>query len=88
MNIFIPQSVQTRIELEEIADTQLQMITPATSVPIMGIVQDGLLGAYNLTQPTMKIDWKSAMNIMSYTTIDDFSSFKKGTEGYIWYWAR
>ncbi len=80
MNIFLPQSNQTRIELEDIADVQRQIITPALSVPIIGIVQDGLIGGYNLTQPTMKIDWKSAMNIISYTTIDDFSAFKKDSE--------
>lgn len=80
MNIFLPQSNQTKIELEEIADVQRQVITPALSVPIIGIVQDGLLGAYTLTQPTMKIDWKSAMNIISYTSIDDFSSFKKNQD--------
>ena len=77
MNIFLPQSNQAQIELEEIVDVQKQIITPATSTPIMGMVQDGLLSSYNLTQPTMKIDWKSAMNIISYTTFDDFSSFKK-----------
>lgn len=77
MNIFLPQSNQTQIELEEIVDVQKQLITPATSTPIMGMVQDGLLASYNLTQPTMKIDWKSAMNIISYTTFDDLSSFKK-----------
>ncbi|CAH6421790.1 DNA-directed RNA polymerase subunit RPB1, partial [uncultured virus] len=43
-------------------------------------VQDGLLGAYNLTAPTMRIEWKDAMNIVSYTTLDDFSAFKKGQE--------
>lgn len=80
MNIFLPQSVQTRLELEQIADVQRNIITPALSVPIIGIVQDGLLGAYNLTQPTMNIDWKSAMNIISYTSIDDFSAFKKNKE--------
>ena len=77
MNIFIPQSIQTMIELEEIADVRRQIITPATSVPIIGVVQDSLLGAYNLTQPTMRVDWKDAMNIISYTMIDDFSAFKK-----------
>jgi len=80
MNIFIPQSPQTRIELEEIVAVERQIITPAQSVPIIGIVQDGLLGAFNLTQPSMKIDWKSAMNIVSYTTLDDFSKIKKNTE--------
>jgi len=77
MNIFLFQSLQTRIELEEIADVRKQIISPASGVPIIGIVQDGLIGAYNLTQPSMMIDWKDAMNIISYTTMDDFSAFKK-----------
>src|SRR3989338_6683121 len=80
MNIFIPQSLQTQIELEEIACVERQIITPTTSKTIIGIVQDGLLGAYNLTSPTVRIDWRNAMNIMSYTTIEDFASLKKNTE--------
>lgn len=80
MNIFLSQSLQTQIELEEIADVKRQIITPATSRTVIGIVQDGLLGAYNLTSPTMRIDWRNAMNIMSYTSIDDFATFKKDKE--------
>jgi DNA-directed RNA polymerase II subunit RPB1 len=80
MNIFLPQSEQAMIELEEIADVKRQIITPRTSTPIIGIKQDGLLGAYNLTSPNMKIDWKDVMNIISYTTIDDFDAFKKDKE--------
>lgn len=80
MNIFLPQSVQSKIELEEIADVKRQIITPATSRTIIGIVQDGLIGSYNLTSPNMRIDWRSAMNIMSYTSIDKFSSFKKNKD--------
>ena len=80
MNIFVPQSITSQIELEEISDVKKQIITPATSGTIIGIVQDGLLGAYNLTSPTMKIDWRNAMNIMSYTSIEDFASFKKNTD--------
>lgn len=77
MNIFVPQSLATMIELKEIADVKRNIITPRLSVPIIGIVQDGLLGSYNLTQPNMRIDWKSAMNIMSYTTIDNLETMKK-----------
>jgi len=77
MNIFIPQSLQSRIELEEIADVKQQIITPSTSTTVIGIVQDGLLGAYNLTDDRIKIDWRSAMNIISYTSVDNFSSMKK-----------
>jgi DNA-directed RNA polymerase beta' subunit len=65
------------MELGEIADVKRQIITPRLSTPIIGVVQDGLLGAYNLTSPNMSIDWRDAMNIISYTTIDDFSAFKK-----------
>lgn len=80
MNIFVPQSIQTQIELEEIADVKRQIITPSTSRTIIGIVQDGLLGAYNLTSTNIKIDWRNTMNIISYTSIEDLSILKKGEE--------
>lgn len=80
MNIFVPQTLQTQIELEEIACVEKQIITPTTSKTIIGIVQDGLLGAYNLTAPSLRIDWRSAMNIMSYTSIEDFSNIKKNKD--------
>lgn len=76
-NIFVPQSLQTQVELEEIAAVERQLIDPGNSKTVLGIVQDGLLGAYNLTSPTVRIDWRSAMNIMSYTSLEDFSSIKK-----------
>lgn len=80
MNVFLPESLQTQIELEEIACVEKQIITPTTSKTIVGIVQDGLLGAYNLTSPTIRIDWRNAMNIMSYTSLEDFSVIKKNKE--------
>lgn len=80
MNIFVPQSIQTKIELSEIADVQNQIISPRVSTPIIGVVQDGVLGAYNLTAPSMSINWKDAMNIISYTTLDNFSEIKKNKD--------
>lgn len=77
MNVFAPQSIQTRIELEEIVDVKKQIITPSKSVTIYGIKQDGLLGAYNLTDDKTIINWRDAMNIMSYTTFDDFKRLQK-----------
>jgi len=64
--------------LEEIACVEKQIISPTSSKTVIGIVQDGLLGAYNLTDPKLKIDWRSAMNIMSYTSMESFKKFKKG----------
>ncbi len=80
MNIFVPQSVQAQIELSDIADVKREFVTPGSSAPIIGVIQDNLVGSYNLTQPTMRIDWKDAMNIVSYTSIDDFSYFKKNQD--------
>lgn len=77
MNIFIPQSYQTMIELDEIANAEKQLITPTTSKTIIGIVQDGLIGAYNLTNPNMKMDWRNAMNILAYTSIEELGQIEK-----------
>jgi DNA-directed RNA polymerase II subunit RPB1 len=77
MNIFCPQSLEAQIELEEIADVKLQIITPQSSAPIIGILQDGILGAYNLTSPNSMIDWRTTMNIMTATDIDKLDLFKK-----------
>ncbi len=77
MNIFIPQSIQTQIELEEIADVKKQIINPSTSMTIIGVAEDGLLGSYNLTDPTVRVNWKSAMNIISYTGADLFNNMHK-----------
>jgi DNA-directed RNA polymerase beta' subunit len=77
MNIFCPQSIQAQIELEQIADVKLQIITPQSSAPIIGIVQDGLLGSYNLTIDSEIIDWRSTMNMLASTDIEDLGKFKK-----------
>jgi len=80
MNAFICQSIQTQIELKEIAAVELQIISSTRSQAIIGIVQDGLLGAHNLTSPTVTVYWRDAMNIIAYTSIEDFSVVKKNKD--------
>ena len=77
MNIFLPQSIQTQVELEEIADVRLQIISPSSSKTSIGVVQDGLLGVYNMTDDSMKIDYRNAMNILACTNQKTFEIFKK-----------
>ena len=77
MNVFVCQSIQTQIELEEIADVKKQIISPSSSRTSIGLAQDGLVGAFNLTAPHMKINWKNSMNILSYTNFDNFDTIKK-----------
>lgn len=77
MNIFVPQSVQTAMELEMMADVKRNIITPRLSVPIIGGVQDCLLGIYNMTAESTVVDWKDAMNIMSYVEVTSIEPIKK-----------
>jgi DNA-directed RNA polymerase II subunit RPB1 len=39
MNLHVPQSMETRAELENIHMTPRQIITPQANCPVMGIVQ-------------------------------------------------
>src|ERR1700722_18833123 len=80
MNVFNPNSIQTRVELGEIAAVDLQFIHPSVSKSSIGIVQDGLIGIYNLTSPTVNVDWRNAMNIMSYTSLEDFTKIPKNAD--------
>jgi DNA-directed RNA polymerase II subunit RPB1 len=80
MNIFVPQSIQSQIELEEIADVKRQIISPSSSRTSIGIVQDGLIGAYTLTADDLRIDWRNTMNILAYTTFDKYNKILKNKE--------
>ena len=77
MNIFIPQSIQTLMELAEIANVIYQVISPKNSAPIIGATQDVLVGSYLITDPSVHIEWKSVMNILSATSFSDFKNIKK-----------
>ena len=51
MNMHVPQSVQTSMELRQLVHVQTQIISPGTNRPVIGIVQDTLLGANRFTKP-------------------------------------
>lgn len=80
MNVFCPQSIEAQIELEEIADLKLQIITPQSSAPIIAIQQDQLLGTWNLTQEYYKLDWRTTMNLLSGLELDKFNDIEKNKE--------
>ena len=77
MNMFLPQSIQAIVELMLIADVTKQLIVPTSSRAIIGIIQDCLLGGWLLTAPTMKIDWRNVMNIITYTNFTKFDQITK-----------
>jgi len=50
MNTFLPESIQTRVEIEELAGVSTQIITPATSTPTISVAQDSMVGSYLMTK--------------------------------------
>jgi DNA-directed RNA polymerase II subunit RPB1 len=71
MNLHMPQSIQSEIELKSLPFVPYQIISPANNQSIIGIFQDSLLGIYRLTRENVYFDKKSAMNLlMDYDKVD------------------
>lgn len=50
MNMFVPQNYETFAEIKEIMAVPLQIVSPQSNKPVMGIVQDALLGIMLFTR--------------------------------------
>jgi DNA-directed RNA polymerase II subunit RPB1 len=68
MNIHLAQSIQARNELERIANVKYNIISAKDSNPIIGCVQDPLVGAYILTKEDDLLDYHLVSNILCGTT--------------------
>ena len=77
MNLFFAQCVQAQIELERIADVKYQIITPKSSAPSISIKEDALAGSYNMTVDGLMLDWRTAMNVLSASKLDNYSIIQK-----------
>lgn len=64
MNMHVPQNEMAEIELEKLAGVPYQIISPANNAPIIGPVQDNLLGAYLFTDESISFSPKHAMNLL------------------------
>jgi DNA-directed RNA polymerase beta' subunit len=66
MNAHIPQSYETATELLEIAAVPHQIVTPRHAKPVIGIVQDTLVGSYRITRPQVSFNRREFMNMMMW----------------------
>jgi len=55
MNLHVPQSLESQIELEMLAAAEWNIISSQSGKPNMAIVQDSLLGAYKMTHGDIHI---------------------------------
>jgi DNA-directed RNA polymerase II subunit RPB1 len=66
MNMHCPQSYEAATELEEIAAVPHQILRPRDGLPVIGIVQDTLVGSYRLTRPHVSFNRREFMNLMMW----------------------
>ena len=64
MNLHVPQSLQTAVELSTIANVKYQVVSPSINKPLIYPVQDSLLGIYLLTQNGVNFTKNEMMNIL------------------------
>ncbi|KAG5899829.1 hypothetical protein JTB14_012300 [Gonioctena quinquepunctata] len=71
MNLHVPQSMETRAEVENLHITPRQIITPQANKPVMGIVQDTLTAVRKMTKRDVFIEKEQMMNLLMFLPIWD-----------------
>ena len=66
MNMHVPQSLQSMIDIRNIALVDYQLISPRVHTPIITLVQDSLLGLNRLTNDGIYVLEKDMMNILMF----------------------
>jgi DNA-directed RNA polymerase II subunit RPB1 len=71
MNMHVPQSLQTSVELQYLAAVSKNIISPSSNSPIIGPAQDNLLGLFKLTDDNVYFTHQEMMNLL--VSIEKFS---------------
>ena len=66
MNLHVPQTEETRAEVRELCMVPLNVVSPQSNGPLMGIVQDTLAGVYKLCRRDVFLNKEQVMNVMMW----------------------
>ncbi|RUS82303.1 hypothetical protein EGW08_009935 [Elysia chlorotica] len=66
MNLHLPQSLETRAEIYNLAAVPRMIITPQANKPVMGIVQDTLCAVRKMTKRDVFITRAQMMNLLMF----------------------
>ena len=64
MNLHVPQSEETRAEVNQLCMVPLNIVSPQRNGPLMGIVQDTLAGIYKMCRRDVFLTKDQVMNIL------------------------
>lgn len=70
MNMHVPQNYETMAEIKEIMAVPRQIVSPQSNKPVMGIVQDALLGIMLFTLKDTFLEIDIVMNILMWIHYD------------------
>lgn len=71
MNMHVPQSLETKAEIKEIMHVPNQIVSPKDNKPVMGIVQDALLGIMLFTLMDTFIEKELVMNLLMWANYEE-----------------
>lgn len=66
MNMHLPQTVNSEIELRNLSTVTQLLVSSEDSAPFVGIYQDALVGAYRMTRDDVNITKKEFMHLMMF----------------------
>lgn len=66
MNLHVPQSLETRAEIEQLAMVPRMIVTPQSNRPVMGIVQDTLTAVRKMTKRDVFITQEQMMTLLMF----------------------
>ncbi|KAF2743054.1 beta and beta-prime subunits of DNA dependent RNA-polymerase [Sporormia fimetaria CBS 119925] len=66
MNLHVPQSDETRAEIMNLCMVPLNIVSPQRNSPLMGIVQDTLLGIFKMTRRDNFLNKQQVMNLLMW----------------------
>ena len=66
MNLHLPQTLNAKAEAEQIMMVPRNIVSPQANSPVMGIVQDALLGCSRLTRRDTFVERDVMMNVMMW----------------------
>ena len=86
MNIHVPMTFESVVELRFLTSVPTQIVSPQASKPIIGLIQDSLLGTYFLSQQT-NLTYQEVMKLIcSVYAVSDLlpSPDKTSPKGLTW----
>ena len=65
MNLHVPQTQQAQAEARHLMAVKYHIISAQSNSPVMGIVQDSMIGSYLMTQPQTRLTKSEFFNALS-----------------------